>query len=339
MKIAIVGCGVAGTLACLECIYLGMDPTDIVLIDPYFDGGSLGRKWGCIQSNTTWGQIEESLHKYPSAQSSLEYYKTKYTDDQTCCLTDLSLLLVESLRPFFPKCEIYCEECLSLHKTENGWMLKLESKELSVDIVFLCQGGKQKRMDYGKPILSLEIAFDKKKLEKYLTSKDEVILFGLAHSGTLILKNLLEIGCRINAVYKGKEPFLFARDNQYDGIKQESAEIADMLRMTKPQTITYIRSTSIQGLVKAIQRSNWIFNATGFEAETIPIYSTDNQLISAFQYSPESAEICQNLYGFGLAYPGVTTVEGVTYKDVSIPSFVQQICRTLPAILSKNSDS
>lgn len=339
MKYAIVGCGVSGTLVLLELLDSGIQPEDIALVDTNFDGGSLGRHWGSIQSNTTWKQIQTAMMKYPSAQKGLETLSKKYEEDNTCSLYDLSWLLFESIQPFLQRCETYIGRCESIQESEGGWKLVLKTKTCFANTVFLCQGGKQKEIDYGKPTLNLDSVFDLNRCKRYINGTDTVTLFGTAHSGTLAIRNLLEIGCRIYAIHRGQTPFLYARDNNYDGIKKESAEIADKIQETKPQQLTFVHINDISTLVKAIQKSKWIINCTGFEGASLRIVSKENNLISEFQYSPETAEIAPNVYGFGLAYPGVTTIDGKLYQDVSIPSFLDQIRRTLPSILSKNNAS
>jgi hypothetical protein len=339
MKYAIVGCGVAGTLTCLELLVLGVPPEDILLIDTNFDGGSLGRHWGAIQSNTTWSQIHESMIKYPSAKQPIEVLCKKYQDQNTCLLQDLSWLLFEALQPYFLRCELYLGHCQKIQQQENGWSIHIQKNTHSADVIFLCQGGRCKPLDYGKPILNLDIVFDPIRAKRYLHANDVITVFGTAHSGTLVIKTLLDLGCRVYAIYKGEKPFYYARDNYYDGIKQESAEIADKLQSLPTSQITFVKLDDTSTLCKAIQRSKWIVNATGFEAASIPLYTKENQQISELKYSAETAEIAPNVYGFGLAYPGVTTLEGKTYKDVSIPSFLDQIRRILPTILFKNNAS
>ena len=52
MSVAIIGCGVSGSVCLLELARKGRDLSTITVIDPYFDGGDLGRRWGAVKSNT-----------------------------------------------------------------------------------------------------------------------------------------------------------------------------------------------------------------------------------------------------------------------------------------------
>ena len=49
-------------------------------------------------------------------------------------------------------------------------------------------------------------------------------------------------------------------------------------------------------------------------------------------YDPATSKLSAgpNLYGYGLAYPGVSVVDGKLYIDVSVLSFQDQIQRCLP---------
>ena len=337
MKLGIVGCGASGILTWLELLELGVPAHDITLIDPFCDGGALGRQWGAIFSNTTFQQIQTALERYSRAQAKVQELTTKYPSDSRVLLNDLAVLLRSCFQSAFLESHTVQEECIEIQQTQGGWILHTPSQKISVDGVFVCQGGKQRYLDIGKPCIPLEVALDPVRLRRQIQPGNTVCVFGLAHSGTLIIKSLLDLDCKVFAIYKGAKPFAFARDGHYDGIKQESADIADTILSTSSSQLTFVKLGDISTLCKALQRSKWIINATGFEPSSLSIYTKENQKISELNYSPETAEIAPNVYGFGLAYPGVTTVDGKIYKDVSIPSFVDQIRRTLPSILSKNN--
>jgi hypothetical protein len=336
MSYCIVGGGVAGTVACLELLQNGILPSEITLIDPYFDGGALARHWGGISSNTTWRQITDAMERYPTAQKAIQELSKKYEPDHRVLLADLGWLLLESLRSVFSDLNILIDQCTQLQQREEGWEIRTTTGTFIFRTVLLCQGGRQKRIDFGKPTIPIEIALDPARIARLVRAQQSVAIFGLAHSGTLICKHLLELGVKVYGIYKTATPFLFDRDGAYDGIKQESAEIADRLLETKPSNFELVRYTDTPKLVKVLGKVSWVISATGFEASPIQIVNRSGDPISSDLYNPETAEIASSLFGFGLAYPGVTTLEGRTYKDVSIPSFVQQIRRCLPSILSKS---
>jgi hypothetical protein len=336
MSVCIIGCGVAGTLACLELVRLGKQVHEITLIDPYFDGGALGRQWGAIYSNTRWEQITDAMSQFPTAQKTIQELSVKYTPDSRVLLHDLGWLLQDSLRPLLSELNVLVDTCQAIREIPDGWEVELTSGKRSFQLVFICQGGKQKLLDFGKPILALDVALDPARLRRIVRPNQSVAVFGLAHSGTLICKHLLDQNVKVYGIHKGEKPFLFARDDEYDGIKQESAEIADNLLQAPPTNFEFVRYQDTPKLVKVLTKVHWIVSATGFEGSPIQIFTKEGTNIPWDSYSPETAQIAPSLFGFGLAYPGVTTINERIYKDISIPSFVQQIRRCLPTILSKS---
>jgi len=336
MSIAVVGCGVAGTLVCLELLKEKKSPNEIYLIDPHYDGGALGRHWGGIYSNTRWEQITESMRNYPSSQKTIEELNTKYTPESRVILSDLGYLIQKCTQEILKEVNFYVDKCKLIQETNEGWTIYLTSDTLMVSKVIICQGGQPKLLDFGKPILPLEIALDPARLPRIVRSSESVAVFGMAHSGTLTCKHLLDLGIKVYGIYKTEKPFRFDRDGAYDGIKQESAEIADRLLQAPPHQFELIKYQDTQKLVKVLSKVSWIVSAIGFDSTPIHIVSKEQTPIPWTQYSPETSELTKGLYGFGLAYPGVTRIEGQDFKDVSIPSFLQQIRRCLPSILSKS---
>lgn len=335
MKVGIIGCGAAGVLTWLELLQQGIPATDIILIDPYFDGGALGRMWGAIYSNTNFSQIQTSMERYPHARQKLQELANRYQPESRILLADLGNLLRSSIQPAFLESNTIQEICSKLEATETGWIIHTPTKQVAVDTVFVCQGGVQKHLDIGKSVIPLDVALDPIRLRRFVEPGQKITVFGLAHSGTLIIKSLLDLHCTVYGIYKGAEPFKFARDGHYDGIKQESAEIADELLRRRPATCEFISNNEFTRILKVVQRSHWIVSATGFEGSPIQVVDLSGSPISSTEYSPETAELRPGLYGFGLAYPGVSVLPGGTFKDVSIPSFQSQIQRCLPLCLAK----
>lgn len=332
MSICIIGGGVAGTLLCLELLQKGKLPSQITIIDPFFDGGALVRHWGAIYSNTRWQQIVDSMSEYLSAQPALTELSKQYLPDSRVLLKDLGWFIQDILRPFLSDLNILVDKCIKIQKNEIGWEVNTSTGKQSYRTVFLCQGGRQKLLDFGKPIIPLEVALHPAILSSYIRRGQSVAVFGLAHSGTLISKHLMDLGVKVYGVHKSENPFVFDRDGQYDGIKQESAEIADRLLQATPETFEFVHYGDTRKVIKIVAKVHWIVCAVGFEGSPIQIVNEHGQEISSEKYNPETAELMPSLYGFGLAYPGVTNMNGRLYKDVSIPSFLIQIKRCLQSL-------
>lgn len=332
MSICIIGGGVAGTLVCLELLAKGKSASEITIVDPFFDGGALTRHWGAIFSNTRWQQIVDPMSEYPSAKAALAELSKQYQPESRVVLKDLGWLIRESLRPFLSDLNLLGERCIKIQKNTVGWEVITSTSKQTYKTVILCQGGRQKSLDFGKPMIPIEAGLNPSILASYVRQGQSVAVFGLAHSGTLVCKHLLELGVKVYGVHKSTTPFLFDRDGEYDGIKQESAEIADRLLQATPETFEFVQYGDTRKLLKVLGKVHWVLSAVGFEGSPIQILNEDGSEISSEEYNPDTGELVPSLYGFGLAYPGVTNINGRLYKDVSIPSFLNQIKRCFQSL-------
>ena len=336
MSVAIIGCGASGSLCLLELARKGRDLSTVTVIDPYFDGGDLGRRWGAVKSNTKWQQIVDSLSQYPSAAAPIAELSKSYGPDDICLLADLANLFQQAVRPLLQSVNLNVDSCKKIKKTEAGWSIDLATGgELPETFgrVFLCQGGVEKQLDYGKPVIPLDIALDPIRLRRAVRPGQTVTVVGLSHSGTLVLRNLNDLGVSLNGVYDTEKPFYFARDGCYDGIKEESAAVADMI-VAKTLPVKLVSTKDTKNLVKVLTKTDSVVLSIGFIARSLPIIAVDGTQLNEAEYSPTTGLVAGqvDLYGFGLSYPGVSEIEGKTYKDISIPSFVQQIQRCLAEI-------
>jgi hypothetical protein len=215
----------------------------------------------------------------------------------------------------------------------QGWILHHSSGKIQSKLVFMAQGANPKNLPLDLPSIPLSLALDFNRLQSWVSPKDVVAVFGTAHSGTIVLNNLHKLQIPTIAIYQGAAPFQFARDGVYGGIKEGSEVIADAIlhgEYTNLQLINYNNSIDVY---KALKKATFVISATGFETRQIPGIPTI--------YSPQTAVIgdgTQNIYGFGIAYPGVTIVDGQTFTDVGVSSFQEQIQRCLRPILEQNKD-
>ena len=63
MSVCIVGAGTAGLLLLL-LLRQNIPPSRITIIDPYFDGGDLIRRWHSVVSNTPLRAATEALQRH-----------------------------------------------------------------------------------------------------------------------------------------------------------------------------------------------------------------------------------------------------------------------------------
>lgn len=343
--IGILGLGAAGSLVLLELDKLNYPLTSVTVIDPYLDGGDLARKWGSVISNTRWEQITSALADYPSTTKPIEtLVKEKgYKADDIVPLADIAHVLREAVQPFLKKIMVKMATCekIKLDEKDTCELTFDDATTLQCTTLFLCQGGTPKSQDFGKPTIPLHTALNPGNLKRYIRPDQKICLFGLSHSGTLIIRNIfdLNLNSEVTVFYVGDKPFYFNRDGDYDGIKQEAATIADeiLAKAEKYKSVRIINLAKTSEVVKAVVKADWIINAIGFSPTTLRIEDSSGHLLDSTAYEPETGALKNShkkLYGYGIAYPGETVYKEKVFKDVSIPSFVSQIKRTLKLIIS-----
>jgi cation diffusion facilitator CzcD-associated flavoprotein CzcO len=324
-KLCIIGTGSAGLLVLFCLSFTKIPPEEIVLIDPYHDGGDLQRKYASVQSNTHWSQMLDILRLKGIAIDSLPLPWQELDPNKPTSLKHYIQLLQYVTKSYAQRCEMIYSVVSKL-QDENGKIKIVYENDnvLKANICILATGSTPKLLHFPIPTIPLEIALQKSLLSNYIEPNQTVCVFGTAHSGTLILHNLHELNVQTHAFYKGNSPFLFARDGEYDGIKQESETIADAIVAGK-YPFTHLHSFSDTAeIIRWSRKANWVIYATGFER---------TNLTSSYTYDGTTGKIKElpNTWGFGIAFPNRAS-DGIHW-DVSIPSFFSHIETQVPKIV------
>lgn len=340
-KVAIVGTGAAGLLALLSLSFSlssasafanHIAPNEILLIDPHHDGGDLQRKWGEVLSNTTWGQMLEIVEKKGFSRQSLpEPWKSLDPLSPTFLKQYIHLLQFctkqsrETCELLFGRCERLEQESAETSVKVTGTDSQGQPFTINALHVLMTIGSEPRQDTYPLPTIPLEVALDKSRLSSYLDPNSKVMMIGTAHSGTLILRNLHELGAEVGAFYRGPKPFTFARDGHYDGIKQESEKIADtILEDGYAPRLSLVPLTNTAQLIRWSRKADWIIYATGFERR---------RFSSSLAYDGQTGKIegFHHVWGFGIGFPNLAA-DGLHW-DVSLPAFATHIDTQLPKIL------
>ena len=329
-KILIVGSGAAGLLFLWHLQKSQVQPNDIVIIDPHHDGGGLQRRWSTVRSNTIWSQ---TLDVFDLSTSTVPAAWKDIDPSQPAALQHSIAILRHMTRDFMSQCEIVHGFVDQIEKHSDGklWFITLADKSnYTVPVVILAHGSESKQLSLPISSIPLECALSKERLETYVNKNSRVLLFGTSHSGTLIMRNLHEIGVHTTAFYNTTKPFYFARDGEYDGIKQDSSEIADAILMNTYPRLQLANVTDTAQLIKASRKADWVIYAIGFKARSnIKVNLTYDGKTGVILESP-------GLWGFGIAFPNKAD-DDVNW-DVSIPSFSSHIQKQMPTILKYLSD-
>lgn len=322
-KICIIGCGATGYLLLYNLQKNGVYPEQIFIVDPTFLGGDMCEQWCCVRSNTTWQQLLSAV----PLQSTIPERFSSIAPDSPCVLRHYIDYLREVVKPYMMKCNLHSTYASKVEFQENKWTITLQTKErcLEADILLLATGSEPKHLDLPYPVLSLATALNKEKLQQFVSKGQHILVFGTAHSATLIVQNLVDCGASVTNFYATPKPFYFDRDGDYDGLKQDAAATADrILKRELPVELVSIQDTA--GVIRHTRNVDAVVYAIGFQARN-PFGLKD--------YNVETGQIngTSTAWGFGIAYPN-RAPDGIHF-DVSIPAFQAHIERQMPSILSQ----
>jgi len=316
-KYCIVGFGIAGQILILELLKAGISKKDIILCDETFLGGDLILKYGSVLSNTPWWKTKQAL----------EVYTTDIPEHPLDACTPVCEIVKACLQVALKAAEGVDKLTTTVLSLEPGWTLKHTFGVLTAEKVFLTIGASEKNIDISLPKIPLHIALNKEQLVNFICPEDKITVFGTSHSGTIILDNLNQLSTPTTAIYKGQSPFVFQSET-YGGLKEASEGHAKAILNGLYTNTTLIPWSDPLSVYKTLSKSTKIICATGFEPRT-----TFGKLYTEYDPSTAILKAGSNIYGFGIAYPGITTLDGVIYQDVSVLSFQAQIQRCLPAII------
>jgi glycine/D-amino acid oxidase-like deaminating enzyme len=334
-SITIVGLGIAGILT------LAHIPTErlseVLVIEGSCIGGDLSSLYSGIFANITKAVIVTAFQKVPRWSTATFPFLDAYQDTDCPKLGDVCRQMVSLIRGDLDRVE--CRTATATSITDNGddWSIQTSAGTFRSKKVILCIGGVPKVLDIPRPAIPLHVALSKDQLVNNVTAEDNVVVFGTSHSGTLVMRNLKEAGVRnITGVYRGKTPFLFARDGHSEGIKQESATVADEILAAAwgEQTPTLMNYDDFGAIFRRTSLATRVIYAHGFQRRSIQCIDRENNTIT-LKHNPADGSFegyVGRLWGFGLAYPSTYVSNGATYSDIGFAGFITAIAVALPAI-------
>ena len=328
-KVALIGFGAANMLF---LAYIASSAPelldDTVIIDPTLNGGALQNSWPNVRSNTTYNQFISALKRFSATAEFAEKISPRFALDQPTPLHVLAKSLREAIEPFMKKTTILKDKVKNITEDQNKiFKIELKDKVIQAERVIFSPGSNPKGFNYPIPTIPLHVALDNRQVDSYISAGNRVILFGTAHSGCLVLANLIGCGARVSLVYATDKPFLFAKDGEYDGIKQDAAIIADaVLANNSPydKHVEMIYYKNTEAVLAAAMRADYACYTVGFSLESAKCFGYETG------YNAETARLREGseIYGFGIAFPSCTKVGEKVFWDVSIPSFTEHILKT-----------
>jgi len=328
----IIGYGIAGQLLTLELLQAGIQPSELCICDETFLGGTLVTQYGSVISNTPWWKTRTALEAYSQwSNEVLEEGDTVFQKNDCTPVKAIAEACLQVANKAAAAGKVWKQLThvtgIQQDIATGFWQIQHTFGSFSCNVLFLTQGAEPKVLDLPYPTIPLSIALDKNQLSQHVNPKDTITVFGTVHSGTVTLQNLHALGIPTYAIHKSEKPFLFARDGAHDGVKEGSELIADSILRGEYTNLTLVPWSDPLAVHKALQRTTKCIMCIGFQPRKLQGSST--------AYDPATGAIkgLQNVYGFGIAYPGTSEINGRTYTDVSVLSFQAQIRRCLPAIL------
>jgi pyruvate/2-oxoglutarate dehydrogenase complex dihydrolipoamide dehydrogenase (E3) component len=336
-RYAIIGFGPAGifTLASLPAA----THANTLILEASCVGGDLLSKWCDVIANVTQGDMLRALRSIPRWESVEMPYLAGFAADACPPLIAAAKQLVSLARNDMRNAEYHQARVASLQRTAAGhWTITTTHGTMyEAQNVILCTGAIQKCMDLPCMQIPLEIALSRSRLAAQIEPEHRVVVFGTAHSGTLALQNLKDCGVRhVTAIHRSVAPFVYARDGYTEGIKQESARIADEILSGAwgVHTPTLLRYENFAAVYRALHEADRVIYAIGFETpQHVVLDAAGNRL--ALNHNPATGQFIDidGLWGFGLAHPSTYVGNaGNVYPDVGFSGFIQAIQRALPAL-------
>jgi hypothetical protein len=285
-------------------------------------------------------QKVESLSKLPSVWSeTIESLKKRGGDDNTVSLANLAADIRLTGNKLASKCTCIYDKVsqASWNPDTKLWTITFVSGKSpqTTSVICFCIGMSPRQEDYGIPSIPLSVALDPNALARTISPGQHITVVGSAHSATLILKHLNAIpNISVSCLYNDAQ-FKFSRDGVYDGIKKESADIADAILKGEYADLTMIKSIDIKNVSKVIRKCDWLIQATGFRPIFPELKMTDGTVLSAI-WDPSTglSDVLPQAQAFGACAPGVTEVANKRYPDISIGSFVDQLVIRWPLLNS-----
>jgi cation diffusion facilitator CzcD-associated flavoprotein CzcO len=302
--LAIVGLGPAGlfTLASLPNSLLNTT----VLIEQSCIGGELASHYGNVIANITKAEFLSSLTSIPRWGDANCPELDAYADTSTPPLYVLINILRRLSRPLIQQAHFHTCSLQDLTQLQDGWGLHTTVGTIQANKVILCMGATPKTLNFPIPAIPLHVALGPT-LNSAINPNDTIVVFGTSHSGTLVLKQLKDLGATsVYAVHTGISPF-------HSDLKHEAQTITReiLTGVWEPYTPTFISYTDTPTLYRTLSKASAVIYAIGFAPRSL---------------CPMPAQGLKDLLRLGYCDP--------TQKDIGFAAFIQTIQERLHTFLA-----
>ena len=314
----------------------GINPHDIVWIDPDFLVGDFGKKWRFVSSNTT----VKNLKDYLTAIKSFDYdhkstrYDIKSMDEKGFTpLKDVAIPLQYITDKLMSSVVTIKDEIISQNCSNAAWQLTGKKNNLSAKKVILATGSYANSMNINNLTeIDLATALTPHMLKSNISDDDNVAVFGSSHSAIAIIKNLLDCGVK-NVINLYRSPLKYALRMQgwtlYDntGLKGNTAIWArENISQNLDSRITRHILANDDELSQKLRSCNKVVYATGFTQRAPQVYGVNTQ-----RYDSSNGIIAPGLFGVGIGFPKkVSDPNGNIELNVGLHKFMLDLKISLP---------
>lgn len=333
----VVGAGPAGILAVGRLLDAGISSDEIFWIDPEFSVGDFAKYWHAVPSNTRVALFDKFLKSTASfdyANCPIELTFAHLNENDTCLLSEMAKPLQWVTQKL---CErVVHEKCTvrSLQQSQGGWELTTTTGKVFSYQVILATGSVPKSIspqyDVRVNEVALSVALNPEILKKTVTPNQHIVVFGASHSGVLVMKNLLEAGCRVTNFYRSPLRYALYQPDHivYDntGLKGVAAKWAKE-NLHGQTVVNLTRQLLVDDLAEqALQFCDYVVYATGFSPRHIL-----SQDLDCRKYDAHTGIIAPGLFGLGIAYPELVTDRyGISESSIGLFKFANYLTKVLP---------
>lgn len=338
-KWAVIGAGPAGILSVGKLIDAGINPHEIIWIDPSFSVGDLGSKWSKVPSNTSVELFLAFLKDIKCINySDYDYPLKNLEPDDTCQLSYMVTPLQYYTDTLLKEVKSLSSTVKRLSLNNQYWQVETSNSTFVAKNAILAIGAVEKELSLNDEIehIPLEVALNPEKLQSSLNPDDNIAVFGSSHSAILVLKNLTDL--KINSVFNFYlSPCRFALpmgdwilfDNT--GLKGTAAKWAKAnIHGQLPHNLKRFISNE-ENIQTYLPQCSKAISAVGFEPRSDIVIDG----VNLQDYHPYTGIIAPGLFGLGIAYPELkVTPLGERDYQVGLWKFTNYINQVLPIWLT-----
>lgn len=336
----VIGAGPAGITALGQLLEQGINPQEILWIDPEFQVGDFGTAWLTVPSNTKVKYFTQYLAGYKAFEfeGNEEKFDLYQLDPETTCeLGVMAKPLALVTKTLQKKVSHLKAQVTELKQSDHQWLLSTDvNQKTHANKVILAIGSVPVTLSHPAiKEIPLADAMISERIAEHCNHHSSVAVFGSSHSAILAIKNLMAYGVKqVINFYRSPMRYAVPMDDfiLYDntGLKGSTAEWArENIDGKQPENLTRVLSNQ-ENIDHYLPDCDAVIYAVGFEKRHQPFIKSIPNLV----HDPRTGIIAPGLFGLGIAFPElVTNPLGIEENNVGLWKFMDYAKRVMPVWL------